>query len=257
MEALAAAITPRTRLVTTFHMSNVLGTINPVKRIADLAHAVGAVLLIDGAQGAPHLPVNVDELDCDFYALSGHKMLGPTGIGALWARAELLDAMPPFLAGGEMISKVSILESTFAPIPKRFEAGTPAIAEAVGLAAAVDYLQAIGMDEVRRHDTALLTYALERLSQVEGLSLYGPRGEDRGGVVAFNLAGVHAHDVASALDSQGIAVRSGQHCAQPLGSWLGVPATVRASFYLYNTVDEVDSLVAGIEVTRAHFGREP
>jgi cysteine desulfurase/selenocysteine lyase len=255
MDALSAAITTRTKLVTTFHMSNVLGAINPVRQIADLAHAVGAVLLIDGAQGVPHLPVDVGELGCDFYAFSGHKMLGPTGIGALWARAELLDAMPPFLVGGEMIARVSILESTFAAIPKRFEAGTPAIAEAIGLAAAVDYLQAIGMEEIRRHDVALLDYALDRLAQVQGLTLYGPRGEDRGGVVAFNLAGVHAHDVASALDAQGVAVRAGQHCAQPLGTWLGVPASVRASFYLYNTAAEVDSLVAALEATRAHFGR--
>lgn len=255
MDALATAITPRTKLVTTFHMSNVLGAINPVKRIANLAHAVGAALLVDGAQGAPHLPVNVAELGCDFYAFSGHKMLGPTGIGALWAAAELLDAMPPFLAGGEMISRVTILESTFAPIPKRFEAGTPAIAEAIGLGAAVDYLTAIGMHEVRRHDALLTDYALGRLAEVEGLTLYGPRGEDRGGVVAFNLAGVHAHDVASALDSQGVAVRAGHHCAQPLGAWLGAPATVRATFYLYNTMTEVDSLVSAIEVTRAHFGR--
>jgi len=257
IDALAAAITPRTKLVTTFHMSNVLGAINPVRRIADLAHAVGAVLLVDGAQGAPHLRVNVAELGCDFYAFSGHKMLGPTGIGALWAAAELLDAMPPFLAGGEMIAKVTILESTFAPIPKRFEAGTPAIAEAIGLGAAVDYLTAIGMDAVRRHDTALTDYALARLAEIDGLTLYGPRGEDRGGVVAFNLAGVHPHDVGSALDSLGVAVRAGHHCAQPLGMWLGVPATVRASFYLYNTMAEVDILVSAIEVTRAHFGREP
>ena len=254
MEALEAAITPRTKLVTTFHMSNVLGAINPVRRIADLAHDVGAVLLIDGAQGAPHLDVDVTQLGCDFYAFSGHKMLGPTGIGALWARAELLDAMPPFLAGGEMISRVSITGSTFAPIPKRFEAGTPAIAEAVGLGAAVDYLNEIGMDAVMRHDAALVTYALQRLAEFEWLNLYGPVGDDRGGVVTFNLEGVHAHDVATALDTQGVAVRSGQHCAQPLGAWLGVPATVRASFYLYNSADEVDRLVDALIVAREHFG---
>ena len=255
MDAMAAAITPRTKLVTTFHMSNVLGAINPVRRIADMAHAVGAVMLVDGAQGAPHLPVAVTELGCDFYAFSGHKMLGPTGIGALWAAEELLDSMPPFLSGGEMIAKVTIGGSTFASIPKRFEAGTPAIAEAVGLAAAVDYLTAIGMDAVRRHDVALTDYALARLAETEGVALFGPRGADRGGVVTFNLDGVHAHDVASALDAQGVAVRAGQHCAQPLAAWLGVAATVRASFYLYNTMAEVDSLVRAVEVTRAHFGR--
>lgn len=257
VDAMAAAITPRTRLVTTFHMSNVLGAINPVKRIADLAHAVGAVLLIDGAQGAPHLPVDVATLGCDFYACSGHKMLGPTGIGALWAGAELLDSMPPFLAGGEMISRVTIEGSTFAAIPKRFEAGTPAIAEAIGLGAAVDYLSAIGMDVVRRHDVQLAAYALARLAALGGVTLYGPRGEDRGGVVAFNIDGVHAHDVASALDSYGVAVRAGHHCAQPLGAWLGVAATVRASFYLYNTMAEVDSLVDAVARTRDHFGRVP
>ena len=254
MDALAAAITPRTKLVTTFHMSNVLGTINPVRRIADLAHEVGAVLLIDGAQGAPHLEVDVSRLGCDFYAFSGHKMLGPTGIGALWARAELLDAMPPFLAGGEMISRVSITHSTFAPIPKRFEAGTPAIAEAVGLGAAVDYLSGVGMGAIMRHDAALLRYAYERLSEIEGLTSYGPVGEDRGGIVTFNLDGVHAHDVATALDTQGVAVRSGHHCAQPLGAWLGVAASVRASFYLYNTTDEIDRLVDALHVAREHFG---
>ncbi|HLU82859.1 MAG TPA: cysteine desulfurase [Trueperaceae bacterium] len=255
MDALAAAITPRTKLVTTFHMSNVLGAINPVRRLADMAHAVGAVVLVDGAQGAAHLPVDVSELGCDFYAFSGHKMLGPTGVGALWAAAELLEVMPPFLAGGEMIARVTIEGSTFAPIPKRFEAGTPAIAEAIALAAAVDYLTAIGMDEVRRHDVELTAYAIDRLDAVEGVTLFGPRGADRGSVVAFNLSGVHAHDVASALDAQGVAVRAGQHCAQPLAAWLGVPATVRASFYLYNTMEEVDSLVRAVEVTSAHFGQ--
>src|SRR5690606_12564023 len=219
--------------------------------------AVGAVLLIDGAQGAPHLPVDVATLGCDFYACSGHKMLGPTGIGALWAGAELLDSMPPFLAGGEMISRLTIEGRTFAAIPKRFEAATPAIAEAIGLGAAVDYLSAIGMDVVRRHDVQLAAYALARLAALGGVTLYGPRGEDRGGVVAFNIDGVHAHDVASALDSYGVAVRAGHHCAQPLGAWLGVAATVRASFYLYNTMAEVDSLVDAVARTRDHFGRVP
>lgn len=253
MTALADLIGERTKLVATFHMSNVLGAINPVAEIAALAHAVGAKLLIDGAQGAPHLSVDVASLGCDFYAFSGHKMLGPTGIGALWTRPEILADMPPFLGGGEMISKVTTDSSTYAKPPKRFEAGTPSIAEAIGLGAAVDYLSAVGMDAVAAHDHHLVTYALGRLARVGGLELYGPVGEDRGGIVAFNLAGVHAHDVATALDAQGIAVRAGAHCAQPLMRYLGVAATVRASFYLYNTESEIDALADALEVIRDHF----
>ncbi len=253
LEALAGLIGPRTKLVATFHMSNVLGAINPVAEIARLAHAVGAKLLIDGAQGAPHLPVDVASLGCDFYAFSGHKMLGPTGIGALWARPELLADMPPFLGGGEMISKVTTDSSTYAKPPKRFEAGTPSIAEAIGLGAAVDYLGAVGMEAVEAHDRRLVRYALSRLSEVDGIRLYGPEGDDRGGIVAFNLEGVHAHDVATALDAQGIAVRAGAHCAQPLMRYLDVTATVRASFYLYNTEDEIDALASALEAIRDHF----
>lgn len=251
--AYEAALSPRTRLVATYHMSNVTGAINPVAEIAALAHEHGALVLIDGAQGAPHLPLDVDSLGCDFYALSGHKMLGPTGIGALWARPELLAEMPPFLGGGEMISKVSVTESSYAAPPKRFEAGTPAIAEAIALGAAVDYLEAVGMEAVAAHDAELVRYALARLSGIAGVTVYGPHGEDRGGIVAFNLDGVHAHDVATALDAQGVAVRAGAHCAQPLMRYLDVTATVRASFYLYNTAGEIDALAAAIERTRAHF----
>ncbi len=254
MDAFAAALNDRTRAVATFHMSNVLGAINDVRRMADLAHAVGAVMIVDGAQGAPHLPVDVQAMGCDFYALSGHKMLGPTGAGALWARASLLDAMPPFLGGGEMIRNVSVQHSTFADIPHRFEAGTPNIAEAIGLGAAVDYLQAIGMDAVAAHDRALTAYALERMKPLAGVTLYGPEGDDRGGIVSFNIDGVHAHDVASALDAEGIAVRSGQHCAQPLHDAFGTPASARASFYLYTTEEEIDRLVAGIVRIRDFFG---
>ncbi len=253
MEAYEAALTERTRLVATYHMSNVTGAINPVARIAELAHERGALVLIDGAQGAPHLPLDVALLGCDFYALSGHKMLGPTGIGALWAKPELLAAMPPFLGGGEMISRVSVTESTYAAPPKRFEAGTPAIAEAIALGAAVDYLAGVGMEAVAAHDSELAGYALACLADVEGVTLYGPSGDDRGGIVAFNLGGVHAHDVATALDAQGVAVRAGAHCAQPLMRYLGVTATVRASFYLYNTFAEIDALAAALERTRAHF----
>ncbi len=253
LEAMEAVIGERTKVVATFHMSNVLGVVNPVRRIADLAHAAGALLVIDGAQGAPHLPVDVQALDCDFYALSGHKMLGPTGVGALWARAEVLEGMPPFLGGGEMIRRVTLDDSTYAGIPARFEAGTPPVAEAVGLAAAVAYLEAVGMEAVAEHDAALVRYALERLDELSDVTVYGPRGDDRGGIVTFNIDGVHAHDVATALDAEGIAIRSGHHCAQPLGGALGAAASARASFYLYTTEDEVDRFVDAVAKTRDFF----
>lgn len=244
--ALEEAITPRTRLVTTFHISNVLGAINPIKHIADLAHSVGALLLVDGAQGAPHLPVDVVRLGADFYTLSGHKMLAPTGIGALYARTELLREMPPVLLGGEMIRRVTLEEATYEEPPKRFEAGTPAIAEAVGLGAAVDYLLTIGMDRIHAHCQALARRAIRGLRDVSGVTLYGPEGDDRGGVVTFAVDGVHPHDLATLLDQVGVAVRAGNHCAQPLAQQLGVRATARASFYLYNTEAEVDRLVQGV-----------
>ncbi len=253
LDAMAAAIGERTRAIATFHMSNVLGVVNPIRRIADMAHRAGAVLVVDGAQGAPHLPVDLQALDCDFYAFSGHKMLGPTGVGALWARAEILEAMPPFLGGGEMIRRVTVDDSTYAGIPARFEAGTPPVAEAIGLAAAIDYLEAVGMDAVAEHDAALARYALERLDGVQGVTLYGPRGDDRGGIVTFNIDGVHPHDVATALDAEGIAIRSGHHCAQPLGAALGASATARASFYLYTTQNEVDRFVEAVVTTRDFF----
>ena len=252
--ALAEALTERTRLVTTFHMSNVLGAVNDLPRLAELAHDAGALLLVDGAQGAPHLEVDVAASGCDFYALSGHKMLGPTGIGALWARAEILETMPPFLGGGEMISRVSMLESSYAGIPQRFEAGTPSIAEAVGLGAAVDYLTRLGMDAVRRHDALLCGHALDLLDDIPELTTFGPRGADRGGLVSFTLEGVHAHDLATALDDRGIAIRSGHHCAQLVMRRYGTPATARASFYLYNTRDDVDRMIEGLETVRQIFG---
>ncbi len=253
LEALEAALSPRTKAVATFHMSNVLGLVNPLRRIADMAHDVGAVLVVDGAQGAPHLPVDVMALGADFYALSGHKMLGPTGAGALWARPELLDAMPPFLGGGEMIRRVSLEDSTYADIPHRFEAGTPNIAEAIGMAEAVRYLEALGMEAVAEHDRALARYALRRLRDVPGVTLYGPEGTDRGGIVPFNLDGVHPHDLATALDAEGVAVRSGHHCAQPLMRALGCNATARASFYVYTTEAEVDRLVDAVARARDFF----
>ncbi len=250
--ALRDALSPRTRLVATFHVSNVLGSVNPVAEVAELAHAAGALLFVDGAQAAPHLPVDVAALGCDFYAFSAHKMLGPTGIGALWARPELLAGMPPYMGGGEMISRVTFEGTTFAPPPKRFEAGTPSIAEAVGFAAAVRYLEAVGMDAVRRHDEALVARALERLRGTPGVTLVGPE-EGRVGLVTFVVDGVHAHDVATALDLHGVAVRAGQHCAQPLHRELGIAASTRASFYLYNEPAEVDAFADALAAVLAHF----
>lgn len=253
LAAFEAALGPRTRLVTTFHMSNVLGTINPIAELARLAHAAGALLLVDGAQGAPHLPVDVKALGADFYAFSGHKMLGPTGVGALYGRRELLEEMPPFLVGGEMIRKVTLEETTYTVPPKRFEAGTPSIAEAVGLGAAVDYLSGVGMERVHLHSQALTRRAVAGLRALPGVSLYGPEGEDRGGLVTFEVDGVHPHDLATALDQLGVAVRAGNHCAQPLAQYLGVRASARASFYLYNTANEVDRLVEGVAYVIERF----
>ena len=254
MDALAAAIGPRTKLVTTFHLSNVLGVVNPVARIAELAHAAGAMLLVDGAQAAAHLPVDVQALGADAYVFSGHKVGAPSGIGALWVREPLLRDWPPFLGGGEMIRTVEVDRSTYADIPMRFEAGTPAIAEAVGLHAALDYLDDVGLDAIWEHDRALARYAVQRLRALDGISLYGPEGDDRGGIVPFNVVGVHPHDVASALDARGVAVRAGHHCAQPLMGALGVRSTVRASFWLHTTEADIDLLVAAIEEVRDFFG---
>ncbi len=254
MDALADAIGPRTRLVTTFHVSNVLGLLNPIADIAALAHAAGALLLVDGAQAAPHLPVDVQALGADMYVFSGHKVGAPSGIGALWVREDLLRTWPPFLGGGEMIRSVELERSTYADIPMRFEAGTPAIAEAVGLHAALDYLDEVGLAAIWDHDRALARYAIERLRAVEGVRVYGPEGDDRGGIVPFNVEGVHPHDVASALDTFGVAVRAGHHCAQPLMRALGVQSTVRASFWLHTTRDDVDRLVEAVAEARAFFG---
>lgn len=257
MTAARALIGPKTKLVATFHMSNVLGAINPVATLAELAHSVGAVLLVDGAQGAPHLPVDVMDMGADFYAFSGHKMLGPTGIGGLYGRYDLLAEMPPFLLGGEMIERVTLEGATYAAPPARFEAGTPAIAEAVGLAAAVDYLRAVGLQAVHEHSVALTERTLQGLERLPGVTTFGPRGADRGGIVAFTVQGIHPHDLATALDQLGVAVRAGHHCAQPLGKALGATATARASYYLYNTAEEVDRLVAGVASAIELFGLEP
>lgn len=255
LDALDRLLTERTRIVAVAHQSNVVGTINPVRYISERAHAVGAVVVVDGAQSVPHMPVRVGELGCDFLAFSGHKMCGPTGIGALWGRRELLEAMPPFHGGGEMIERVELEHSTYKDPPHRFEAGTPNIADAIALGVAVEYLRALGMEAVREHEKALVRYAMAQLAEVRGVRLYGPKDPElRGGALAFTLEGVHPHDVAQVLDEQGVCVRAGHHCAQPLHRALGLAATARASVYLYNTPEDIDALVRGLERVRAFFG---
>ncbi|MGI8827148.1 MAG: cysteine desulfurase [Chloroflexota bacterium] len=240
--------TGRVKLVSTAYISNVLGTINPVREIARRAHASGALVLVDAAQAVPHIAVDVRALGSDFLAFTGHKMLGPMGIGVLYGRREILEAMPPFLGGGEMIRRVDLRESTWNDLPWKFEAGTPSVGDAVGLAEAIGYLRAVGIDAVEMHDRSLGAYALQRLGEVEGLRVHGPR--ERGALVSFSLSGAHPHDLASLLDEHGIAVRAGHHCAQPLHGILGVSATTRASFYLYNDEKDVDRLVEGIEAAK-------
>ncbi len=244
----------RPKLVAFTHMSNVLGTINPAAEIIAAAHAVGAVALLDGAQSVPHLPVNVQTLDVDFLAFSAHKMCGPTGIGVLYGKMALLEAMPPFLGGGDMIKKVELRSFRMNNVPHKFEAGTPAIAEAIGFGAAVDYLQSIGMMTIEQHEQQLITYALERLAEVPGLQVFGPQAQHKGGVASFTFQGIHPHDIAQILDAEGIAVRAGHHCAMPLHNKFNIPATTRASFYLYNTRDEVDRLIAGLYKVKEIFG---
>lgn len=259
LSALDGLLTERTRLVAVTHMSNVLGTINPVAELARRAHAVGARILVDGAQSVPHLPINVQELGCDFLAFSGHKMLGPTGIGVLYIRPEVLEELDPFLRGGEMVREVWPDRATWTDPPLKWEAGTPNIADAIALGVAVDYLQALGMERVREHEKELTRYALERFRELEdreGLVVYGPRDlEVRGGILSFHHPEVHPHDLATLLDRQGIAVRAGHHCAMPLTRLLGVPATTRASFYIYNTPEEVDALVEALRQAIAYFQR--
>lgn len=255
LSALDDLLTERTRLVSLAHVSNSLGTLNPVREIAAKAHAVGAVMVVDGAQSAPHLPVDVPALGCDFYAFSGHKMCGPTGIGGLWGRRALLEALPPFHGGGDMIDVVELERSTWAPLPHKFEAGTPHIAGAVGLGAAADFLAGIGRDAIVAHERALLGYAMERMREIPDLRIFGPtRLEERSAVVSFTLADVHPHDLATILDAEGVAIRAGHHCTQPLMRCLGVPATARASFYLYNTPADVDRLVEALHHARTLFG---
>jgi cysteine desulfurase/selenocysteine lyase len=251
-EAFERLLSPRTRLVAVAHVSNVLGTVNPVQKIAELAHAAGARVLVDGAQAAPHLPVNVQELDCDFYAFSAHKMYGPTGVGVLYGKEELLEAMPPYQGGGDMIASVTFEKTTYNVLPYKFEAGTPNIADVVAFKAALDFLNQLGMEEVAAQEEKLMEYSLQALREIPGLTIYG-NPVWRCGAIAFNLDGVHPHDLGTVLDQQGIAIRTGHHCAQPLMEWLGVPATARASLGIYNTAEDIDALVAGLHQAREFF----
>ncbi len=257
LQAAAKVITPKTKLVSFTACSNALGTINPVSELVALARSVGAKCLIDASQWTPHFPTDVVKWDCDFLVFSGHKMLGPLGIGALYAKPELLEAMNPFLAGGDMIRQVFLERSTYGELPNKFEAGTPSVADAVGLGAAVDYLRAVGWDALREHERALTARAVELLGAMDGVKLHGPADlQNRGGIVSFNVDGIHAHDVGTALDLEGVAVRAGHHCCQPLMMKLKVPGTARASFYLYNTLAEVESMAAAVRKT-VDFFRKP
>ncbi len=242
------------KIVSVVHVSNVLGTVNPVAEMARLAHEAGALIMVDGAQSAPHMPVDVRALDCDFFAFSSHKMCGPTGIGVLYGKRHLLEEMPPWMGGGDMISTVSYENCTWNELPYKFEAGTPSIAEAIGLGVAVDYLSAIGLERIRAHTQQLTEYALERLRALDGVTVYGAAA-DRGAVAAFTVEGIHAHDLAQMLDTDGVAVRAGHHCAMPLHTLLNLNATARASFYLYNTTEEVDRLIAAVERAKWTFKR--
>ncbi|USK91299.1 cysteine desulfurase [Rossellomorea marisflavi] len=254
LEDVRATITSRTKIVAIMMVSNVLGTMNPIKEITKIAHENGAVMMVDGAQAAPHMKIDVQDLDCDFFAFSGHKMVGPTGIGVLYGKKEHLEAMEPVEFGGEMIDFVGLYDSTWKELPWKFEGGTPIIAGAIGLGAAIDFLEDIGLSNIEAHEHKLAAYALEKMSAVEGMKIFGPQDPaQRAGLVTFNIDDVHPHDVATVLDSEGIAVRAGHHCAQPLMKWLNVSATARASFYLYNTEEEIDRLVAGLVKTKEFF----
>jgi len=255
---LSQPVSERTKIVAVTHASNVLGTVNPVREIADAAHKVGAVVLVDGAQSVPHMAVDVQALGCDFFALSGHKMLGPTGSGVLYGKRALLEAMPPFLGGGEMIREVTATGFRCNDLPYKFEAGTPAIAEAIGLGVAVDYLQHVGLDKIRQHEREVTAYVLERMAEFPEITIYGPRDASlRSGLVAFTMGDIHPHDMATFLDEDGIAIRAGHHCAQPLHKHLGLSATSRASFYLYNTRAEIDVFVEALRKVKKFFGACP
>jgi cysteine desulfurase/selenocysteine lyase len=254
LEAAREKLGRRPRLMAVTEMSNVLGTINPLPELIAEAQDLGVVTLVDGAQSVPHLPVDVTALGADFYAFSAHKMCGPTGIGVLYGKRHLLEKMPPFLGGGEMIKRVEFRSFKVNDLPHKFEAGTPPIAEAIGLGAAVDYLEGLGMEAVRQHERELIAYALEQLAGIPGLRVFGPPASQKGGVASFFLDGVHPHDIAQVLDHHGVAVRAGHHCAQPLHNKFEIPATARASFYIYNTCEDVDLLIAGLEEVITIFG---
>ncbi|EAH4438258.1 TPA: cysteine desulfurase [Listeria innocua] len=255
MEQAKKTIDEKTKIVALAHVSNVLGTITPIKEIAAIAHQFGAVILVDGAQAVPHMEVDVVDLDADFYAFSGHKMMAPTGIGALYGKRELLDAMEPTEFGGEMIDFVELYDSTWKELPWKFEAGTPIIGGAIALGAAIDYLAEVGLANIHAHEQELASYAIEEMSKIEGITIYGPKdASKRCGLVTFNLEGAHPHDIATILDEDGIAIRAGHHCAQPLMKWLDVSSTARASFYIYNTKEEIDALIDGLKLTKEYFG---
>ena len=247
-------ITDKTKIVSIAHVSNVLGVVNPIKQLASIAHQHGAIMVGDGAQSVPHMPIDVQDLDVDFYAFSGHKMLGPTGIGVLYGKTSLLEAMPPIEFGGEMIDFVDLYESSWKELPWKFEAGTPDISGAIGLGAAIDYLSEIGMDQIEKHEQDIVNYVLPKLLAIDDLEIYGPKDPSKHtGVIAFNLKGLHPHDLATALDMEGVAVRAGHHCAQPLMKYLNVPATARASFYFYNDSNDADRLVEAILAAKEFF----
>jgi cysteine desulfurase/selenocysteine lyase len=251
LEEAKKTITSDTKIVSIMHVSNVLGTINPIKELAEIAHQQGAIIVVDGAQSTPHMKIDVQDLNCDFFAFSAHKMCGPTGIGVLYGKKHLLESMEPVEFGGEMIDFVELQDSTWKELPWKFEAGTPIIAGAIGLGAAIDFLEEIGLDNIHAHDKKMAQYASEQMATIEGIKIFGPK--DRTGLVTFTIDDVHPHDVATVLDADGIAVRAGHHCAQPLMKWLKVSATARASFYLYNSEDEIDELVKGLIKTKEYF----
>ncbi|MHC5252633.1 cysteine desulfurase [Listeria kieliensis] len=255
LEAVQSVLSEKTKIVALAHVSNVMGVIAPLKEIAELVHSVGAVLVADGAQAVPHMPVSVTDLDVDFYAFSGHKMLAPTGTGVLYGKREWLERMEPTEFGGEMIDFVELFDSTWKETPWKFEAGTPTIGGEIALGAAIDYLSEIGMENIHAYEEELTAYALSEMQKIEGLTIYGPLyARKRCGLVTFNLDGIHPHDVATVLDEEGVAVRAGHHCAQPLMKWLGVQSTARASFYLYNTKEEIDVFIRGLQLTKEYFG---
>ena len=255
-EAIESTINDRTKVVAVAHVSNVLGTINDVKYIAEVAHRHNAVIAVDGAQSAPHMKVDVQDLDVDFFCFSGHKMLGPTGIGVLYGKRDLLDKMEPIEFGGDMIDFVGLEDATWTDLPTKFEAGTPLIAEAIALAEAIKYIDAIGLDNIHQHEYDLVNYAYNEMSKIDGLEIYGPTPDKRAGLITFNVEGVHPHDLATALDSEGVAVRAGHHCAQPLMKWLNQSSTARASFYIYNTTEDVDQLIQALNGAKEFFSYE-